>query len=209
MTNLSSYFTNGAAGGMNALYKYSNHTLEALDLIYSEAGLTHTLPITPNTGDLCSVWDVSDNAGSSAITVLRNGETIMGVADDFSLNMNGGRVDFLYSGTTWKYSYVVQTVQNSASQSLTVSRDITGTTGTIAASDSGKVLYCSNASAQDIGIPDSLDIGTQFIIAWEGVGQPSVSMDGTDTIVGDLTPSLRYKRLHVEKRSATVWWGTA
>ena len=383
MANLSDYLTAaGAGGGMTALYKSGNYTLVADDLVYSEAGLIHTLPITPNTGDKCSVWDTSDSAGTNAITVLRNGETIMGAADDFSLNMNGGRVDFLYTGTTWVYSYVVQTIQPSTtithteteyyypeaglnrgttnpcsaatvktfsvgnwepvvypftgawaqcfgtllppekwntgtlryryiwspsstntglvSTSLrisptddsgvitvndvlavlqdtpkgvadkiqisswstpitptvfgagdvggfrflldgshaftgtfnlvaiqiewtweetltaavsnnpnTVSRDITGISDTIVAADAGKVLYCSNAAAQDLGIPDGLPVGFQFIIAWEGVGQPSVSMDGTDTIVGDLTPAAQYKRLHVEKRNATTWWGTA
>ena len=101
----------GGGGGMTALYKDANFTASADELIYSEAGLTHQLPATPNNGDKVSFWDASDNAGSNAIMVGRNGETIFGVADDFSLNMDGGRVDLMYNVDTWIYSYVVQTIQ--------------------------------------------------------------------------------------------------
>jgi hypothetical protein len=368
----------GGGGGMAALYKDSNYTLVANDLIYSEAGLTHTLPAAPTIGDKCSVWDVSDNAATNAITITDG-------VNSWSINMNGGRFDFMFNGFVWLYSYVVQTIQpstvvtrqerkyftpdnglinwtatgpsqstvgaetnyklitmdhtsqdfvaintqlskywnmaptikvrvywkvpttatgdvefyfrparaisNDESQAIapvgatlilldtslgvvdnlyisdwltldvegvssvdqliaidmyrygpnatdtladsisllgieieyateetltaavsndpnTVSRDMTGITDTLLASDAGKVIYASNAVAQDLGIPDGLPIGTQFILAWEGVGEPSVSMDGTETIVGDTAPAAQYKRLHVEKRSATVWWGT-
>jgi hypothetical protein len=110
-----------------------------------------------------------------------------------------------------EYEYEVEETLTAAvsNNPNTVSRNMTGTTDTLLASDAGKVIYASNALAQDLGIPDGLPVGMQFILAWEGVGEPSVSMNGSETIVGDIAPAVQYKRLHVEKRDATTWWGTA
>lgn len=381
----------GGGGGLTGVYTEVDYAMAVNELVYANSysgPLNIPLPVLPSSGDKCSVWDVGDNAHISAIFISGNGEDIEladgSIESDASINMAGGRMDFLYSGGAWHYSYVVQTIQPStivterkyidipignfgwssaedptytqlsstqinggyppylnfpastnikcmfatympedwdgvtttcdvvltwsptstntgdvlwlggltpavegdatshqsgglsvidtaigtanvyqntlanfanvfaiagkpamfmlqrrgadvsdtftggvhlhaitisymASKTLTaavnnnpntVSRDMTGVTDTLLASDAGKVIYASNAAAQDLGIPDGLPIGFQFILAWEGVGEPSVSMDGAETIVGDTAPSAQYKRLHVEKRSATVWWGT-
>jgi hypothetical protein len=99
---------------MTALVKGENYTASADEqvLVTSDTGTwTITLPASPTTGDKVSVWDCGDNAGSNVITVARNGNTINGAAEDFLINMDGGRWDGVYDGTTWEYSYVVQTVQ--------------------------------------------------------------------------------------------------
>jgi hypothetical protein len=97
-------------------YKTGAYTAVAGDtvLVASDTGtITITLPATPTTNDKVSVWDAGDNAGSNVITVARNGSTINGLSDDFLINMDGGRADFVYDGTTWRYSFVIQTVQPS------------------------------------------------------------------------------------------------
>jgi hypothetical protein len=99
---------------MTALVKGENYTAAADEqvLVTSDTGTwTITLPASPTTGDKVSVWDCGDNAGSNVITVARNGNTINGAAEDFLINMDGGRWDGVYGGTTWEYSYVIQTTQ--------------------------------------------------------------------------------------------------
>jgi hypothetical protein len=106
----------GGGGGMTALVKGEDYTASADEqvLVTSDTGTwTITLPASPTTGDKVSVWDCGDNAGSNVITVARNGSTINGAAEDFLLNMDGGRWDGVYDGTTWEYSFVIQTVQPS------------------------------------------------------------------------------------------------
>lgn len=108
-------------------YKTGAYTAVAGDtvLVASDTDtITITLPATPTTNDKVSVWDAGDNAGSNTITCARNGNTINGVAEDFLVNMDGGRVDFVYDGTnsTWRYSYVIQTVQ--PSQTVTFKRTV-------------------------------------------------------------------------------------
>ena len=104
----------GGGGGMTAVYKAADYTAAANEVVYvaSDTGQWDiTLPVSPNSGDKVSVWDCGDNASVNTINVLRNGSTINGVAADFAINMNGGRFDAMYNGTTWEYSYVVQTTQ--------------------------------------------------------------------------------------------------
>lgn len=110
----------------NPMYKTSAFTASSGDLIYvasDVSAITITLPITPTTGDYVSVWDTGDNASVSAITIARNGETINDLAEDAFINMNGGRMDFMYNGTTWKYSYVVQTIQPSTTITRTIRKE--------------------------------------------------------------------------------------
>ena len=106
----------GGGGGMTALVKGEDYTAAADErvMVTSDTGTwTITLPPSPGTGDKVSVWDCGDNAGSNVITVARNGNTINGAAEDFLINMDGGRWDAVYDGTTWEYSFVIQTVQPS------------------------------------------------------------------------------------------------
>ena len=106
----------GGGGGMTALVKGVDYTASVDErvMVTSDTGTwTITLPASPVDGDKVSVWDCGDNAGSNVITVARNGNTINGVAEDFLINMDGGRWDAVYDGTTWEYSFVIQTVQPS------------------------------------------------------------------------------------------------
>lgn len=70
---------------------------------YSAAGLTLTLPASPNNGDRIVVF----NTGVAAsVVVARNGKTIMGLAEDMTLDMPGRSFEFTYISATgdWRVS---------------------------------------------------------------------------------------------------------
>lgn len=98
----------GTGGGITALVKTSNYTANAGEIIgvgSDTAAITITLPATPSANAYVGVWDADDNALTNNITIARNGETIDGVAEDGTINVNGGRFDLIYDGTTWKTPY--------------------------------------------------------------------------------------------------------
>lgn len=108
MTNLSDYFPSGTLPPAFIDHTLSPYTASAGTAIFCDSSggtVTITLPAVPQGGDGISVLDVGDSAGVNAITLGRNGNTIDGVAEDFIINISGGRVDLAFDGTTWQLSY--------------------------------------------------------------------------------------------------------
>ena len=62
---------------------------------------TVTLPASPITGAVVSVFDVSGTWGTDNLTIGRNGSTISGVAEDLTCDIAGASVQLIYDGTTW------------------------------------------------------------------------------------------------------------
>jgi hypothetical protein len=62
-----------------------------------------TLPASPIPGDVIEIQD-SGNWSTNNLTVLRNGKTIEGLADDLLLNINQIRASLIYDGATWQVS---------------------------------------------------------------------------------------------------------
>lgn len=101
MANLSTYFSDLATG---AVYITSARNAINGDGIFADTSggaFTVTLPASPNAGDNIAVFDLGD-ASNNNITVARNGETIDGLAEDFTIDENHGNVRFIYTGTTWE-----------------------------------------------------------------------------------------------------------
>ena len=81
-----------------------------------------TLPATPVTGTTITIVD-GGNFGSNNLTIVRNGSTIQGVADNLALNLGKTTSYLVYDGTTWQYS------TTAGSQGATGSTGVTGPTG--------------------------------------------------------------------------------
>ena len=98
----------GGSGGTSAIYKNGTYTALVGDLIFADSqspAFTITLPITPSDTNYVGVWDCGNNANTNNITIDRNGQTINGVAENAVLDVDGGKFDFLFNGTTWEYNY--------------------------------------------------------------------------------------------------------
>lgn len=69
-------------------------------VVFNNAALTTiTLPLSPAAGDL--VWITSANALTTNV-VARNGQTIMDLAEDLTLNVAMARVQLRFASTSWR-----------------------------------------------------------------------------------------------------------
>jgi hypothetical protein len=171
----------------------------------SDSGLTHNLPLAPAEGTKCAVVDHGRNASNLPITILRNGQTIEGVAEDFNINVDAARVEFFFTGGTWTYTYALQ-VYEEVAPDITY-RIVTGTTDTLLLADNGKEVIYTNVAGCAVTLPNGFGIGWNCIIT-DGSGTPPVVTPVTDTINGaaaGVSPSGQWKGMHIGKYAATEY----
>lgn len=105
-----SQLTDLPSGGIEYVYKTSAYTVTSNQGVLADTTggvFTVTLPATPATGDQCVVADAGGVFGANNCTVGRNGSTIVGIAQDLALDIDGVSVQFIYDGSTWEvYSQV-------------------------------------------------------------------------------------------------------
>lgn len=63
-----------------------------------------TLPLTPSANDVVIIQDITTSFATNNLTVARNGETIMGLAEDMLLDINDAKVEFTYLNGDWRVS---------------------------------------------------------------------------------------------------------
>ena len=105
ITNTLTYSTSTVSTGVSYSAGVNDRVL------CTAGGITVTLPNTTadggalQDGDTVQIVDVGGNAGSSAITVGRNGANIQGAADDLSIDINNSAPILIYTGAT--YGWVI------------------------------------------------------------------------------------------------------
>lgn len=67
--------------------------------LLSSIGVTLSLPLTPATGDFIEI--ASPFGASQPMTVARNGNTIMNLAEDMTINTDAALATLVYDGSTW------------------------------------------------------------------------------------------------------------
>ena len=80
------------------------YTASINDIIFvntSASAHTITLPATPVLGHKVLISDLSNNSSTRNITVGRNSEKIDGAEDNFTIDVNNGSVEFIYTNTTY------------------------------------------------------------------------------------------------------------
>jgi len=80
------------------------YTASINDVIFvntSASAHTITLPATPVLGHKVLISDLSNNASTNNITVGRNSEKIDGAEENFTIDINNGSVEFIYTNTTY------------------------------------------------------------------------------------------------------------
>lgn len=66
----------------------------------NSAALSMIAPLGPSVGDVFSVYDFGGNLSNNTAAIDRNGENIMGFAQDVELDMDNAQFHFEYRGTT-------------------------------------------------------------------------------------------------------------
>jgi hypothetical protein len=90
-----------------------------------------TLPASPSNGNRITVVDYADTFATNNVTLLRNGQSIAGVADDYVLDVDGVEIELVFGPTGWNV-YDTTTVTGTGSVRKERQRDL----GTIAADPS-------------------------------------------------------------------------
>ena len=93
-----------ALGGWNAWSVHTSGTkqLAVNDrvLVIPAANMTITLPLTPSVGNEVRIVDAAGTAAATNFTIARNGERIMGTAENMTVNTNSARLHLVYVDST-------------------------------------------------------------------------------------------------------------
>jgi hypothetical protein len=93
-----------ALGGWNAWILHTSGTrqLAVNDrvLVIPAANMTLTLPLTPSIGNEVRIVDAAGTSGTTNFTIARNGERIMGTAENMTVNTNSARLHLVYVDST-------------------------------------------------------------------------------------------------------------
>jgi hypothetical protein len=122
--------------------------------------------------------------------VARNGNTINGAAEDFLLNMDGGRWDGVYDGTTWEYSFVIQTVQPTSTiegtETVTLTANVTNPSSGAVRTTGGPASEQEIISLPNSGYPRCNTVA-QIPADWDGTTPPELRIlwSPTTTNTGD------------------------
>lgn len=68
----------------------------------SGGSFTITLPASPATGNTVYFQDAKGTWFTSPLTIGRNGQTIMGAAEDFTASSNNAGFGLVYNGSDWR-----------------------------------------------------------------------------------------------------------
>lgn len=66
------------------------------------ASITLTLPAAPANGDTIRIVDGEVISSENTVTIARNGQTIMGLAENLTLDVAGLDMTIWFTGTTWR-----------------------------------------------------------------------------------------------------------
>lgn len=83
----------------------TNYTASPNDFIYcdtSAGSITITLPATPIANDVVAIMDNTASFETNPLTVARNGNNIMGLAEDMVVDVNNISFELIYNGTEWR-----------------------------------------------------------------------------------------------------------
>jgi hypothetical protein len=101
-------YVQSAIGGVWAT-KTANYTLANRDAILANSAggtFTLTLPVAPAVNDRIRIADLAGTWSISPVLLARNGNKIMGLSEDYSLNVRNASVDIIYTGATYGWRFI-------------------------------------------------------------------------------------------------------
>ena len=92
-----------ATVGVTANHQASSGEILLLD---TSAGseISVTLPANPRVGDRLNFIDAAGTAGTTKVTVVRNGHKIANIADDLDIDIKNTSLELYYTGTSYGWS---------------------------------------------------------------------------------------------------------
>jgi len=87
------------------VHKNADYTAIVKDFIYcdtSTAGFTITLPATPLVNDVVAILDNTSSFDTNPLTVARNGNNIMGLAEDMVIDTKNISLELIFNGNDWR-----------------------------------------------------------------------------------------------------------
>lgn len=118
----------GGGSGVTWVAVSANTTAEVgSGYLINSSGLTITLPATPESGESVGIGDYNGN--NYSVTVARNGEKIMGKAEDFTFNLKNANIVFSYVDTTVGWILTQGFGESQAPQAIANKRRVTNVIG--------------------------------------------------------------------------------
>lgn len=93
----------GPSAGMAYGIKTANYSPAAGEYVYCDTtggAFTITLPVAPSAGDAITIKS-GPAAVTNALTIARNGKTIMSLAENMTVSSNNIEFTLVYDGATW------------------------------------------------------------------------------------------------------------
>jgi hypothetical protein len=87
------------------IIKNSNYSIKTGELILADTSagsFTITLPSNPSNDDTIQVVDNNSTFDTNNCILARNGETIMGLAEDMNLDVKNISMELIYNGSDWR-----------------------------------------------------------------------------------------------------------
>lgn len=157
---------------------------------------TVTLPASPITGAVVSVFDVSGTWGTNNLTVGRNGSTISGAAEDLTCNIAGASVQLIYDGTTWA---VYAQIGGNGGTVVTL-----GGTQTL----TNKTLTSPTLTTPVLGTPSSGNLGSCTVDGTNPVGFLSIPQNSQSAaytlVAGDAGKQILHPSADTTARTFTI-----
>lgn len=95
--------TTGTASTVNRTVSTTYQAIVNDRIVCTTGGFTITLPLSTTLleNDTIQIIDATGVAGTSNITVARNGAKIQNLAEDLTINVNNACVTLVYTGATY------------------------------------------------------------------------------------------------------------
>jgi len=176
--------TGGGGGlGVGTVVNVSaDHNAAAGEFIAVDAiaPINITLPSSPSVGDVLIVNDAEGKAHINPITILRNGNPIQNLDEDFVLNISNGQVTFTYDSTGWLADLGGDIVPGSIDPRLLYPWKVINTNYDAQPLD--RLIADSSASEFTINLPTNPIQGTQVEIS------PGSDWSNNKIIINSLQP---------------------
>ena len=205
----------GGSGGMTVTaVKVANYTASENEVVLvdtSGGSFTVTMPASASAQSRVIVLDVGKACGTYPVTLGRNSQTFDGVAEDFVIDVDHGRVDAVSDGAgDFSLHLIASPTVLNINDFATGFGGVNAQTGTsyeFGEGDLAKLVTASNVSASAYTIPDGLGVvGETLNLLNIGSGTVTISVPGTDTLGSSLNDVTVGVGITIVKIAATTWW---